>query len=310
MTHDKQPEAVGAAVRFQANQFDQAATFIWSNARLLDRRLFEYLFLQGSREPVLAALRPYQNADGGFGNALEPDLRAPVSQPVPVEMAFHVLDMAEAFGAADDIVERACDYLATITTPEGGVPVALPSIRDYPRAPWWQAEDDPPASLNPTAALAGLLYKHGKRHPWLDSATRYCWRAIAATETTEFHDLMPVLTFLEHVPDRARAERELERLAERMRRPGVITYETDAEGYVKGPLDWAPRPQSSCRRLFSDDTLATHLAALAARQQADGGWPISWSPVSPACETEWRGWVTIEALLTLRAYGALPASLS
>lgn len=286
-------------------QFERARTYIWSNARLLDRRLFAYLFDGGSRAEVITALRPYQNADGGFGNALEPDVRAPVSQPVPVEMAFHVLDATDGFDDASDIVARACDYLTTITTAEGGVPFALPSVREYPHAPWWETGDNPPASVNPTAALAGLLYKHGKQNPWLETATGFCWKAIAATETTEFHDLMPVLTFLEHVPDRDRAERELERVAERIRRPGVVTYETDAEGYVKGPLDWAPRPESYCRRLFADDVIATHLAALAGRQQADGSWPISWPPVSPACETEWRGWLTIEALTTLRAYGAM-----
>ena len=308
MRHDN-PATTGTAAMLGAEQFERARTYIWSNARLLDRRLFEHLFAGGAPEDVVMALRPYQNADGGFGNALEPDVRAPVSQPVPVEMAFRSLDAIEGgFDMAGDLVGRACDYLVTITKPEGGVPSALPSIREYPRAPWWEVDDHPPASLNPTAALAGLLYKHGKRHPWLESATRFCWEAIAASETTEYHDLMPVLTFLEHVPDRERAERELERVAERIRRPGVVTYETDAEGYVKGPLDWAPRPESYCRRLFDDETITTHLAALSGRQQADGGWPISWPPLSPACETEWRGSVTVEALLTLRSYGVLSAS--
>jgi hypothetical protein len=278
---------------------------MWSNARLLDRRLFQSLFEGGAREDVVTALRAYQNADGGFGNALEPDVRAPGSQPVPVEMAFRALDAVDGFGVAREMVERACAYLAAITTPEGGVPPTLPAIRAYPHAPWWEVSDSPPASLNPTAALAGLLYKQGVQHAWLDAATQYCWEAIAASDTTEFHDLMPVLTFLEYVPDRERAERELERVAERIRRPGVVIYETDAEGYVKGPLDWAPRPTSFCRRLFTDEIIATHLAALIARQQPDGAWPISWPPVSPACEIEWRGWLTVEALLTLRAYGAL-----
>lgn len=281
-------------------RFDLAQAFMWTHARLLERHLFAHLFADGPRDPVLAALRPYQNADGGFGNALEPDIRAPVSQPVPVEMALKILDLVDAFD--DPMVARACDYLPVITTAQGGVPFALPSVNAYPRAPWWQAEDPPVASLNPTSSIAGLLYKHGVVHPWLDTATHYCWDAITVTDTTQYHDLMPVLTFLEHVPDRQRADPELARVAARVSTPGVVTLETDAEGYVKGPLDWAPTPASYCRRLFTDDTIAAHLAALAARQGSDGGWPISWPPVSSASEAEWRGWVTIEALLTLRAY--------
>ena len=60
-----------------------AESFIWSAARLLDRHRYTLLFADGSAEPVLEALRGYRNADGGFGHALEPDLRCPASQPAP-----------------------------------------------------------------------------------------------------------------------------------------------------------------------------------------------------------------------------------
>ncbi len=72
--------------------------------------------------------------------------------------------------------------------------------------------------------------------------------------------------------------------------------------YVKKPLDWAPTPESWCRRLFDDRTITVHLDALIARQQPDGGRSISWPPLSPLVELEWRGFVTVEALKTLRAY--------
>ena len=49
----------------------------------------------------------------------------------------------------------------------------------------------------------------------------------------------------------------------------------------------------------------THLDALASRQHDDGGWPIAWTPPSPAAEFEWRGRWTLEALLCLRAYGRI-----
>src|SRR6266566_1168141 len=109
--------------------FSQATDFVWRTARLLDRHRFAFLFLDGPRDAVLAALRPYQNADGGFGHALEPDLRGPVSQPLPVWSALRVLDEINAFD--DPMVKHACDYLMTITTSEGGVPFALPSIRSH-----------------------------------------------------------------------------------------------------------------------------------------------------------------------------------
>ena len=281
-------------------RLQKAQDFIWRNARLIERYLFTFSFANGGTEPVLAALRAYQNEDGGFGNALEPDKRCPSSQPQDVEFALHILD---ALNAMDDpMVVRACDYLAGITTPEGGVPYALPTVNAYPHADWWTVEDNPPASLNPTAAIAGLLLKHGVWHPWIETASEFCWREITASDTNEFHTLMPVITFLENAPDRTRAEHELQRIATRLSQPGIIELDPDAEGYTQKPLDWAPSPQSFCRRLFDDETIKKHLTALAKLQQADGSWPISWGTISPAVEIEWRGRVTIGALHTLDAY--------
>lgn len=150
----------------------KATDFVWRTARLLDRHRFAFLFLDGGRQAVLEALRPYHNADGGIGNGLEPDVRAPVSQPVPTWTALCLLDEAQAF--ADPMVTRACEYAQPITTAEGGVPFVLPSVRAYPHAPWWAATDQPSASLNPTAAIAALLHKYGVEHPWLTAATEYC----------------------------------------------------------------------------------------------------------------------------------------
>lgn len=135
---------------------EQARRLLLSNARLLERRHFAFLFEEGPREAVLTALRAYQNEDGGFGNALEPDKRCLESQPIDQEIALHVLDDV---GLEDDMVQSLCDYLVTITTEEGGVPFVLPSVRNAPRAKWWNTEDDPPASINPTASIAGLLHK-------------------------------------------------------------------------------------------------------------------------------------------------------
>ena len=282
------------------SQLERAQQFIWANARLIDRHLFAYHFAGGPKGPVLAALRAYQNDDGGFGNALEPDKRTPHSQPIDVEVALRILDAVDAFD--DPMVARVCEFLPAITRPEGGVPFSLPTANAYPHAPWWRAPDDPPAAINPTAAIAGLLHKHGVRTPWLERASDYCWRTIEASDTTEFHDLMAIVTFLAHAPDRERAGRELQRIRERIAAAGVVETDPAAEGYVHRPLDWAPTPDSPLRPLFSDEVLQEQLRMLQAAQREDGGWPIGWPPISPAVECEYRSVVTTGALLTLRAY--------
>jgi hypothetical protein len=60
---------------------DAAERFVLANARLLDRHRLAVLVHGAPLEPVLDALRAYRNPDGGFGHALDPDIRAPESEP-------------------------------------------------------------------------------------------------------------------------------------------------------------------------------------------------------------------------------------
>jgi hypothetical protein len=221
--------------------FESARTFMLSNARLLERHLFDFLFQDGNRDHVRMALLAYQNPDGGFENAPEPDKRTASSQPIDQEIALHVLD---DIGFDNNIAIRICDYLETITTAEGGVPFVLSTVRDAPRAPWWNTDlDEPPASINPTASIAGLLHKYSIKHSWLDRATNYCWKSIEQMQISSGHDFLCVELFLEHVADRDRAKHAFGRISTQLLKGKHITYDPSASGYVFMPLQYAPSPQ-------------------------------------------------------------------
>ena len=169
--------------------FDNAQLFIYKNARLLERRLFEALYCQGEKRAVVTALKAYQNADGGFGNALEPDVRCPDSQPVSAHVALETLDRVGLLtdpAVHDDVLLPLIGWLESVTTDEGGIPNVLPSANNYPHAPWWTAVDNPPADLNPTAAIVGLLLKSKVNHPWIARAAAYCFTAIEKTGFQRF----------------------------------------------------------------------------------------------------------------------------
>jgi hypothetical protein len=280
---------------------EAAEEFVLREARLLDRHRFEFRFRGGSADAVAAALRPYQNEDGGFGHALEPDLRGAASQPVPVEHALQILDEVGRFTA--DVVTAACDWLESVSTAEGGVPFALATVAEGPHAPWWKATGE--ASPNPTAGIAGLLHKHRVDHQWVASATDYCWRVLPErVDEIGPDDAISVLTFLEHAPDRDQAGRIFDRLGERVR-TDLVALDPNAPGYVKSPLDFAPRPDRLARRVFENSAIDTHLDALVAKQQDDGGWPITWEPPGVAAVNEWRGFMTVKWLDVLDSYGRL-----
>ena len=280
---------------------DAAAQFIWLHARLIDRHRFAHLFAGADPEPVVRTLHGYRNADGGFGNALEPDLRTPTSQPAGVQHALEMLGEAGAF--ADPMVRGACDFLATIARPDGGVPFVLPMALDHPRAPWWQAADE--SSLIQTAANAAVLLEQGASHPWLDGATAFCWERIDAGRFDGAYDARFAVAFLDAVPDGDRAEAALERIAPRLVDSGLVALEPETAGETFTPLHYAPWPGSRSRRMFASDVVERHLDALAAAQQEDGGWTFAWPAWAPAAAHEWRGYVTVQALKVLRANGRL-----
>src|SRR5688572_21019212 len=111
-------------------------TYMRTHARKLDQRLFEYLFEGAGAQPVLNELVRYQNADGGFGNSLEPDLRLPNSSILATTVAFQYLDKIDA--NADELVAKAIRYLVSSYDESKQRWVNIPPAADeYPRAPWW-----------------------------------------------------------------------------------------------------------------------------------------------------------------------------
>ena len=281
---------------------DAAAAFLNSTARVLERRRFAHLFEGASTEPVLHALRAYRNDDGGFGHAIEPDMRAPTSQPVGVHT---VLEIMHEAGVRDDaMIQAAGDFLVTITRDDGGIPFVLEDAMAYPHAPWWRYANESSAIQTPINAAA--FHRLGAHHPWLDGADEFCFRQIAELDlgglTTEpGYALQFGVAFLNEVPDAARADQALDALAPAL--APLAVAEPDPSAEVTSPLDLAPHPDARSRRLFGDATIGRHLDALEAAQQDDGGWNVSWPDWNATAALEWRGVATLHALRLLRANG-------
>jgi hypothetical protein len=290
----------------------RAEHFVWLTARVLEQRLFAHHFLHGAADPVETALDAYRNEDGGYGHALEPDLRGPVSQPLHTARALYVLDSLGRCGGQR--VERVCRYLTSVSTADGALPAVHPSQRGYPAAPFIPIVDDPPSELLATGPVVGLLHRNEVWHAWLFRATDFCWQAVDALETSHPYEIQAAVAFLDSASDRPRAEAAADRLGRLVREQRLAVLDPDrrdaypvAPGYAPGehhfPYDYAKTPGSLARAWFTDSEMAGALDFLAAEQQQDGGWPIRWRRWAPGTELESRPAVTIEALSTLRSYG-------
>jgi hypothetical protein len=302
-------------------EIESARTFMATHARLLDRRRLDLLLDGGPADRVLAALLAYRNPDGGFGWGLEPDLRGPASQVFHALHAFEVLERTTAAGAPAPAVATAlCDWLATVTLPDGGLPFAVAGADTAGTAPWFAQADPAASSLHATAAVASAAHQLAVHepavaaHPWLARATAYALERIAAREALDdsAYELLYVLQLLdalaarEDAPERERATALLDRVVSAdVPASGVLPVKGGVEGEVKRPLDFSPWPGRPLRERFPAQAIAGHLDALEAGQREDGGWTIDFRSASPAGAIEWRGVRTLEAIELLGRNGRL-----
>ncbi|WP_344662878.1 hypothetical protein [Catenulispora subtropica] len=293
---------------------DRAETFLWTSGRVLEQRRFEVLFGGADGAGLVAALEAYRTADGGFAYGLEPDVRGPAPQPLSVATALAVL--ADAGQSAVPMVTRALDWIASVTAPDGGAPAVLPTLAPYPHPPFVPVEPDPPGTLLATGQILAPVLRGGIDHPWIKGAVEFTRKEVEAIGRTHPYDVHAAVLFLDAVPDRTWAHEQGERLGALVREQKIVLLDPAhpenaviAPGYAPGeyhlPHDYAPRPDSVARAWFSDEEMERGLDYLAATQDEDGGWPVTWAKWSPTTEFEARPGVTIKALRTLRAYGRL-----
>jgi hypothetical protein len=289
--------------------FPAAAAFMATHARTLDRRRFDLRFDGADPDGVLAALDAYRNADGGYGWGLEPDLRAPESQPGG---AFHAFEtFSDAAPATSPRAVELCDWLAAVSLPDGGLPFAFPVSQSAGTAPWWLAADPAVSSLHITAAVAGRAHAVARHdaavagHPWLARATRFCLDAAAAPgRPASTLELLFGLELLDAIAgDEPAAVPLLERFAASIPAGGALRVQGGAEDEYVRPLDFAPFPGRPVRERLAPGVVAADLERLAGGQHADGGWDIDHVPHSTAARVEWRGYVTLRNLTILQANG-------
>jgi hypothetical protein len=289
------------------HDIDAAADFMAAHARILDRRRFELLAGDADTTGVLAALDGYRNPDEGYGWGLEPDLRSPESQTGAALHAFEVFE--EIAPATSPRVAALCEWLDSVTLPDGGLPFALPLRTSAGSARWWTHAEPAESSLQITSIAAGNAHRVARHddavaeHPWLARATAYCVEVIEALQDAPFAIALGFsIRFVDalHARQRDVAERLLEHLSRFVPDDGRLRVVGGAEDEMLHPLDIAPTP-GIARTLFSDEAIEEDLERLAGLQQADGGWIVDFPSASAAGALEWRGYATVRALQILRA---------
>lgn len=118
------------------------STWMHRNARELELSIWKYHFEKGNKEEVVNALIHYQNEDGGFGNAVDPDNWNVNSLPMATLFAINVLNDIEFYDMRHPIYLGIKRYIDTELNFPEGCNFTVPTNKNYPHASYYKYEEN------------------------------------------------------------------------------------------------------------------------------------------------------------------------
>lgn len=281
-----------------------------ANARPLEKALFKYHFEQGDQSHVVYELRKFQNTDGGFGHALEPDFRNPNSNPMDSWVASRILYEIDVDQNAK-IVTDLITYLMHTKDQHWMFENVVISNNEYPHAPWWHYDltlDN--YSYNPTASLLGFLYRYmdKKDEKYLEvvSQIHKAIEYFITHEVTEMHELRCFNELYDYIL----IDLEHDVFRETLRKRNLSVIEKDANlwfsSYCAKPLQVITSKMTPGYEEIKD--LVTKEIKLTFNQSAkDGSFDITWSwgqyeEAFEEARFEWKGIIALDLLKNAQRY--------
>ena len=298
--------------------YAEAVDFLRAQARPLEVARFESIFNNAGVKDVLNELRKYQNSDGGFGHALEADLRAPESSALCTSVAFQMI-RDHQIPKDHKIVQQGIRYLMDILDrSEAHWRIIPKSAGSSPHAPWWnqegREEEYKRFSLNPTAEILGYLLDYGGTvggERMIAEITDRVVDSLRSLRSAEMHDLLCCLRLLDtkHLPPVVRecVQSELSRLAAK----AVMVTPEQWREYGLRPLLVVRSPDSPFVNGL-EQAISSNLDFELEEQNKNGSWSPTWSwggshPESwERARREWSGVLTQDKLVTLARFDRMP----
>jgi len=300
--------------------FERAQSYVYSQGRPVDQARFAFHFTGGSAHDVVTALAAYQNTDGGFGHALEPDMRTTASSAIATQQGLTIL---REVGVSSDepLLQKAVTFLLnTLDEKQMRWSIVPAAVEDAPHAPWWtyaKIEENFDGFLaNPRAALIGFLWEHQALVPpkllsQLTEAQMSHFSTQAATSDIDMHDLYCYIALATSLNLPEQHRQTLVTTLTGIAEGAVSTDAADFTKYQLLPLDIAPTPDALLAPAVEQDAVDVQLDSLVDTQLADGSWPLPWSwdfvdeNAWAQAERDWKGHIVVNRLRTFAAYGRL-----
>ncbi len=297
--------------------FKRAENFIYKNARPIDLARWQYHFENADKELVLSALSHYQNSDGGFGHALEPDFWNPNSSPIATWSAAEILREINLTDRNHPIIKGILRYLKNTKDFNGRFwRNSIASNNDFPHAQWWEYSSDSDFVLqyNPTAALVGFIIAFADENDELyitacDVARQATNYFIEQKKPQSMHLISCFITMHEQLSsiagfDIIDKELLLARLKQQVKDAITTDISLWANSYICKPSQFF-RSKNNVFYNESKDIADYECDFIIKNQLPNGSWNITWSWNDYKSEWEvskrwWMGNLAILNMLYLR----------
>ncbi len=291
--------------------------WMYRNARPLDLAKWQYHFEGGSQSAVLNMLKIYQNDDGGFAHALEPDCWNPISSPLQTWTATEIL--YEISCDSSEVIDGILRYLDSGLSFENNRWLnTIASNNDYPRAPWWQHREDEDYNLefNPSAALAGFCLKYADSDtPLFEKAKVIVIEAVefilASDKLVEMHELACFTRLYDYL-----VESKLDDIVDNDAFKNKLIDQVD-ESLERDSSKWPNNYVCKPSQLFmtkdsigykgNEAVVDIELKFINETRNSDGIWDIPWAWTDydkefAISEIWWQSYVCIKNMLVLRNF--------
>ena len=301
--------------------FDLSRQFIYRGARPLDFARWRFHFEGGPKTDVLEALSHYQNEDGGFGHALEPDCWNPFSSPIQTWAATEILHEIGFHDSAHPLVAGILKYLESGKDFDGHYwHNTVESNNNFPHAPWWHAGSDSAShhDYNPTACLAGFILLHAEPGSALytlgfNIAGEALSALISQGTIHDMHTLLCYIRLLQYVQQAAgpapfsalALKRKLIEQVSRCISPDKSAW---SDSYVCMPSQFIDS-RDSIFYASNQELADAQCGHIIRTQLEDGTWPVNWAWADypdawAVSKIWWKSAIIIKNILYLRDVGS------
>ncbi len=305
--------------KLSVESFQKAKSYIFEQGRELDQRLFEFYFEKGTIEKVIEALSVYQNEDGGFGQALEPDLRSPLSTVYTTSQGLFILREIGA-NSEESIVKKANQYILDNYDEQHFIwPIIPLEALESPHAGHWDSiieKEFDDFFINMRAGLAGHLWHYNNLIPdgFVEKITQEVIKTFSETPDEKLSWIFDLWSYLGLMNTKGLPKNYQEIILKKLQRVIPLHIEKEPEKWTimsVSPLNMAPTPNSLMASVIDPELIQANLDHDIDQQLTDVTWALDWSweqdhpEAWKIAEKEWKAHLAIGKLRTLKAYGRL-----